>query len=72
MTDGVPARSLSDDDLRRELTQLKTKQHEVEAGGTVAQKANHAHRTEQLETEFLRRFGSESENHSESENDSGS
>ncbi|MDQ1718146.1 MAG: hypothetical protein QOE89_2099, partial [Pseudonocardiales bacterium] len=35
MSMGVPARSLSDDDLRRELAQLKMKQAEIMATGTT-------------------------------------
>jgi hypothetical protein len=56
---GVPARSLSDDDLRRELAQLKMKQAEIMATGTTDQKANHTKRTAELEEEFLNRFSPE-------------
>ena len=55
---GIAAKTLSDDDLRRELAQLKTKQHEIEADGTPGQRANHQERTAELEAEFLARFGS--------------
>jgi hypothetical protein len=58
MTDGIAARTLSDDDLRHELLQLKTKQAEIEADGTAHQRANHASRTAELEAEFVARFGS--------------
>jgi hypothetical protein len=56
---GVPARSLSDDDLRRELAQLKMKQEEIMTSGTTEQKANHTQRTAELEEEFLNRFSPE-------------
>lgn len=59
MTDGVPAERLSDDLLRHELAQLKRVQDEIESTGTDAQRANHAARLRDLETEFVRRHGSE-------------
>ncbi|MDQ1717073.1 MAG: hypothetical protein QOE89_1026 [Pseudonocardiales bacterium] len=59
MSMGVPARSLSDDDLRRELAKLKVKQAEIMATGTTDQKANHTQRTTELEEEFLNRFSPE-------------
>jgi hypothetical protein len=55
MSTGVPAATLSDDDLRHELAQLKLKQDDIERDGTANQKANHAARTAELEAEFLRR-----------------
>jgi hypothetical protein len=60
MTSGVPAQSLSDDDLRHELLQLKKKRDDIQRDGTDAQKANHQSRTAELEAEFARRFGSDS------------
>jgi hypothetical protein len=59
MATGIPAQELSDADLRRELLQLKTKQQEIQAGGTPDQKSNHASRTSELEEEFLKRFSPE-------------
>jgi sarcosine oxidase gamma subunit len=56
MTMGVSARDLSDDDLRRELAQLKEKAADIAAEGTSDQQANHHNRTAELEAEFLRRF----------------
>ncbi|MCW2522781.1 MAG: hypothetical protein JWO63_1116, partial [Frankiales bacterium] len=56
MTIGVPAKQLSDDDLRRELLSLKTKQDEILSAGTPAQQANHRARTAELEDEFVARF----------------
>ena len=41
MTMGISARDLSDEDLRRELMQLKVKGHDLETGGTADQQANH-------------------------------
>jgi hypothetical protein len=61
MSDGISANTLSDDDLRRELTQLKVKQDDIQRDGTAGQKANHVRRTDQLESEFLQRFGSGNE-----------
>jgi hypothetical protein len=57
MSIGVPAATLSDDDLRHELAQLKLKQDDIERDGTANQKANHAARTAELEAEFLKRHG---------------
>ncbi|UQX89406.1 DUF6158 family protein [Jatrophihabitans telluris] len=61
MSEGVPAEQLSDEQLRHELAVLKGKQAEIEAGGTAHQKANHEHRTSQLEAAFLDRFGSKAQ-----------
>ena len=51
--------ALSDDELRRELAGLKSAQAQVESGGTPQQRTEHAGRTEVLEAEFLRRFGTD-------------
>ena len=59
MTMGVPPAELSDEDLRRELLQLKKKQDDIEGEGTEEQKANHARRTGELAAEFGRRFPAE-------------
>jgi hypothetical protein len=56
---GVPAEQLSDDDLRRELGQLRLKQDDIERDGTEDQKANHARRSGELGSEFGRRFPDE-------------
>ncbi|HEY2043082.1 MAG TPA: DUF6158 family protein [Jatrophihabitans sp.] len=61
MSEGVPARALSDDELRHELLQLKVKQGDIHDEGTPQQRSNHARRTAELEEEFLARFGSEAE-----------
>ena len=57
MTSGVPAARLSDEDLRRDLLQLKKKQADIEQDGTADQKLNHHSRTTELEAEFVKRFG---------------
>lgn len=56
---GISGPSLDDADLLRELTSLKTKQHDIEADGTPDQKANHVRRTAELESEFVARFGAD-------------
>lgn len=56
---GVPAEQLSDEDLRRELAQLRHKQDDIERDGTEDQKANHARRSDELGSEFARRFPGE-------------
>lgn len=58
MTGGVSAAQLSDEQLRHDLLQLKSKQADIEADGTADQKLNHESRTAELEAEFLKRFGS--------------
>jgi hypothetical protein len=55
MSEGVNARDLSEDDLRRELAHAKEKGPDIESEGTPHQKANLVSRTAQLEQEFLRR-----------------
>ena len=55
MAMGVDAADLSDDDLRRELAQLKSKAVDIDSAGTPDQQANHRRRTAELEEEFLRR-----------------
>jgi uncharacterized protein DUF6158 len=57
MDTGIPAGSLSDDDLRRELQQLDVKQADIQRSGTEDQKANHASRSSELQAEADRRFG---------------
>jgi hypothetical protein len=59
MTDGIPAHQLSDDQLRHDLLQLKTKQDDISAEGTAAQRRNHHERTAELEAELTRRFGAD-------------
>lgn len=61
MTNGVPPERLSDDELRHELLQLKTKRDDIFADGTPAQKHNHEERTAELEADFVRRFGTGSD-----------
>ncbi len=59
MSLGVTARDLSDEDLRRELAQLKEKAADIDSDGTSHQQANHRARTDELEAEFVRRFAPE-------------
>ena len=63
MAQGIPAKQLSDDDLRHELLQLKIKQDDIAADGTPHQQANPRERTAELEAEFVRRFGSDPDPH---------
>ncbi len=57
MDTGIPAGSLSDEDLRRELEQLNLKRDDIQAEGTEDQKSNHAERSRELQSEADKRFG---------------
>jgi hypothetical protein len=62
MTDrshGIPAKTLSDDDLRRELAHLHETRHDTVLGGSESALENHTHRMFELEEEFLRRLPGE-------------
>jgi hypothetical protein len=54
---GIPPEDLDDDVLRREIDQLRFKESDIFTHGTPDQRANHILRTQELEAEFLRRFG---------------
>jgi hypothetical protein len=54
---GIPPGDLDDNDLRREMTQLRVKESDIFAPGSPDQRKNHTLRTEELEAEFVRRFG---------------
>jgi hypothetical protein len=56
MTAGIPAGSLSDADLERELAHVHATRHEIFLGGTFDQLLNHTARTEELELAYLERF----------------
>ncbi len=57
METGIPASSLSDEDLRRELHQLDVTRADIESGGTEDQRRNHAARSRELQAEADQRFG---------------
>jgi hypothetical protein len=58
MTDGIPASELSDADLNQDLAQLDRTRADIESSGTDDQKRNHVERSEDLQAEATRRFGS--------------
>jgi hypothetical protein len=59
MSSGIPASELSDDDLKRELTHLHEKRHDIFLDGTAEQLAHHTLRMRELEEGYLRRFTGE-------------
>jgi hypothetical protein len=56
MTAGIPALSLSDEDLERELAHVHAKRHEIFLEGNFDQLLNNTARTEELELAYLDRF----------------
>jgi hypothetical protein len=58
MSDGIPASNLTDQDLKRDLAQLGRTRADIESTGTADQKRNHIERSQELEAEAERRFGS--------------
>jgi hypothetical protein len=66
MTDrihGIPASTLDDDDLRRELQHVHDTRHDTVLAGSEDALENHTRRMLDLETEFLRRFPQDSAPH---------
>lgn len=59
MSTGIPASELTDEDLKRELTHLHEKRHDIFLEGTADQLAHHTLRMRQLEEGYLRRFATE-------------
>ncbi|MGI5128769.1 DUF6158 family protein [Pseudonocardia sp. CA-107938] len=58
-SEGVPAATLSDDDLRRELAHLHETRHDTVIAGSESALENHTRRMLELEEEFLRRLPGE-------------
>lgn len=56
MTEGIPARELSDEDLLRELSQLHETRHDTFRHGSDDALVRHTERTAELESDYLRRF----------------
>jgi hypothetical protein len=56
MTAGIPAASLSDADLERELARMHLTRHEIFLAGSFDQLLNHTARSEELELAYLDRF----------------
>ncbi len=56
MSEGISGDDLSLQDLDRELAHLHVKRHEIFVEGTAHQWRNHLHRTDELESAYLRRF----------------
>ncbi len=56
MTEGIPARELSDEDLLRELSQLHETRHGTFRHGSDDALVRHTERTAELESDYLRRF----------------
>ena len=54
--EGIPARDLDDDDLRRALRHLHDTRHDTLTGGSESALETHTERMLALEQEFLRRF----------------
>ncbi|MBV9594402.1 MAG: hypothetical protein JO147_11495 [Actinobacteria bacterium] len=52
---GIPAESLSDEDLRRELGQLERTASDIEVTGTPQQRRTHVERERELRAETVRR-----------------
>jgi len=57
--EGIPARDLDDDDLRRALRHLHDTRHDTLTGGSESALETHTERMLALEQEFLRRFPAE-------------
>jgi hypothetical protein len=57
MSEGIPGRELTDEDLERELRHAHEKRHDILVDGTVDQLRNHSLRTAELERAYLERFG---------------
>jgi len=56
MPQGIPASSLDDDDLMRELASLHETRHETLRHGSDDALQTHTERTAELEEEYLRRY----------------
>lgn len=54
--EGIPAETLSDEDLRRELANIHRTRHDTFLHGSASALVHHTERSDELEAEYLRRF----------------